>query len=143
MRPPLWRRRGLKRRSVRWGLWRTIDFRCKALADSFSVLPDVPWDAPPKLMMALWTPGEAALFILKVVLQLLSAGFSLTDERTGAWIDEREVMSVQSGSSTCSVSGAAMRGQPDAAAEPIVLVDMPDHLMKLDVEAVVRHAMIG
>ena len=110
-------------------IWRTEDFRCKALADSFSVLPDVQWDAPAKLRVALWTPGDGALFILKVVLQVLSAGFSLRDERTGAWIDEREVVSVQSGSSTYSVCGAALRGQPDGAAEPIVLVDMPDHLM--------------
>ena len=124
-------------------LWRTVDFRCKALADSFSVLPDVQWDAPAKLRVALWTPGDAALFFLKIVPQLLSAGFSLTDERIGAWIDEREVMSVQSGSSTYSVTGAAMRGQPDGAAEPIVLVDMPDHLLKQDVEAVVRHAMLA
>ena len=123
-------------------LWRTVDFRCKALADSFSVLPDVQWDAPAKLRVALWTPSDAALFPLKIVPQLLSAGFSLADERTGAWIDEREVMSVQSGSSTYSVTGAAMRGQPDGAAEPIVLVDMPDHLLKQDVEAVVRHAML-
>ena len=101
-------------------LWRTVDFRCKALADSFSFLPDVQWDAPAKLRVALWTPGDTALFTLKIVPQLLSAGFSLTDERTGAWIDEREVMFVESGSSTYSVSGAAMRGQPDGAAEPIV-----------------------
>ena len=118
-------------------LWRTVHFRLKALADSFLVLPDVQWDAPAKLRVALWTPGDAALFILKIVPQLLSAGLSLTDERTGAWIDEREVMSVQSGSSTYSVTGAVMRGQPDGAAEPIVLVDMPDHLLKQDVEAVV------
>ena len=124
-------------------LWRTVDFRCKALADSFSVLPDVQWDAPAKLRVALWTPGDAALFILKIVPQLLSAGFSLTDERTGALIDEREVMSVQSRSSTYLVTGAAMRGQPDGAAEPIVVVDMPDHLLKQGVEAVVRHAMLA
>ena len=54
-------------------LWRTVDFRCKALADSFSVLPDVQWDAPAKLRVALWTLAEAALLILKVVPQLLSA----------------------------------------------------------------------
>ena len=124
-------------------LWRTVDFRCKALVDRFSVLPDVQWDAPAKLRVALWTPGDAALFILKIVPQLLSARFSLTDERTGAWIDEREVKSVQSGSSTYSVTGAAMRGQPNGAAQPIVLVDMPDHLLKQDVEAVVRRAMLA
>ena len=65
-------------------LRRTVDLRCKALADSFSVLPDVQWDAPAKLRVALWTPGDAALFILKIMPQLLSAGFSLTEERTGA-----------------------------------------------------------
>ena len=63
-------------------LWRAGDFRCKALADSFSILPDIQWDAPAKLRVALWTPGDAAPFILKVLPQLLSAGFSLTDERT-------------------------------------------------------------
>ena len=52
-------------------------------------------------------------------------------------------MYVQSGSSTYSVSGAEMRGQPDGSAEPIVLVNMPDHLLKEDVEAVVRHAMLA
>ena len=93
--------------------------------------------------MALWTPRDAALFILKVVPMLLGDGFSLTNERTGAWIDKREVISVQSASSSYSVSGVAMREKPDGAAEPIVLVDMPDHLLKLDMEVVVRHAMLA
>ena len=35
-------------------LWRTVDYRCKALADSFSVLPEVQRDAPAKLRVALW-----------------------------------------------------------------------------------------
>ena len=47
-------------------LWRTVDFRCKALADSFSGPPDVQWDAPAKLRVALWTPSDAALFLLKI-----------------------------------------------------------------------------
>ena len=58
----------LKKKKHRAGsmssLWRTVDFRCKALADSLSVLPHVQWDAPAKLRVALWTPGDAALFVL-------------------------------------------------------------------------------
>ena len=138
-----WLKKKIRTAGAVSSLWRTVDFRCKALADSFSVLPDVQSDAPAKLRVALWMPGDAALFILKIVPQVLSAGFSLTDERIGAWIGEREFMSVQSGSSTYSVTGAAMQGQPDGAAEPVVLVDMPDHLLKQDVEAVVRHAMLA
>ena len=71
-----------------------------ALADSFSVLPDVQWYGPAKLRAALWTPGDAALLILEVALQLLSPRFSLTDEQTSTWMDEREVMSVLTGSSS-------------------------------------------
>ena len=65
------------------------------------------------------------------------------DEPTGAWIDKREVMSVQSGSSSYSLSGTAIPVQPDGAAEPIVLFDMPDHLLKPDSEAVVCRAMLA
>ena len=120
----------------------TVDFRYKSLADSFSVIPEVQWDAPTKLHVALWTPVDAAVFILNVVPQMLSAGLSFTDERTSGWISEREVTSVQSGSSAYSIPGLVPHVQRDGAAEPVVLVDMPDHLLKLDVEAVVLHGML-
>ena len=43
-----------------------------------------------KLRVVLWDKADIAPFILKLAPHLLSSGFLMSDERTGAWIDERE-----------------------------------------------------
>ena len=111
-------------------VWRTVDCRCKLHANSFSVMPDIQWETSVKVRIALWDNSDVAVFIVKVPPQLSLAGFSMTDERTGTWIDEREVMSVHSGSSAFS---SALLPSATGESEPVVLVDVPDHLLKADV----------
>ena len=78
---------------------------------------------------------------MKVVPSLLSSSYSVTDERTRVWIDEGEVMSLQSGSSMYLVASIASLQALGDQAEPVVLVDMPDYLLKADVEGLVRQAL--
>ena len=52
-------------------------------------------------------------------------------------------MSIRPCPSVYSVSSSSSRVQVDGASEPVVLFDMPDHLLKADVVAVVRHAMMA
>ena len=121
-------------------VWKIVDYRYKFEADSSTLLPDIQWDGPCKLWVALWGPADTAIFITKVIPHLLTAGYSMTDERTGAWIDEREVMSVQSGSSIYSMSSSQSHQALGDNIEPMVLVDMPNHLQRVDVEGPVRQA---
>ena len=68
---------------------------------------------------------------------LLSSGYSVTDECTRVWIDEREVISAQSGSCVYSVASTAWLQALGDEAEPVVLVDMHDYLLKGDVAGLV------
>ena len=122
------------------GAWRAIDYRCKVHAAYFSVMPDVQWETASKLRVALWDKADIAPFILIVAPHLLSSGFSMSDERMGAWIDEREVMSVQSGSSAYSTASLVTA---TGEWEPVVLVDVLDHLLKPDVESLVHQALVA
>ena len=122
------------------GAWRAIDYRCKVHEAYFSIMPDVQWETASKLRVALWDKADVVPFILKAAPHLLSSGFSMSDERTGTWIDEREVMSVHSGSSAYSTASLVTA---TGELEPIVLVDVPDHLLKPDVKSLVRQALVA
>ena len=71
-----WLRKKKRTSAAMGAMWRIAEFRCKSLGGGFSVIRDVQWDAPTKIRVALWTPEDAALFIVKVAPQRLSAGFS-------------------------------------------------------------------
>ena len=72
------------------GTWHAVGYCCKVHAACFSVMPHVQWETASKLRVALWDKADDAPFILKVAPHLLSSGFSMSDERTGVWIDGRE-----------------------------------------------------
>ena len=136
-----WLQRHKHTRAMMSSLSRCVDYRCQKAADAFNTLPDIQWDGPCRLRIALWDAADTAAFITKVAPHMITAGYSMTDERTGAWIDEREIMSVQSGLFVYSVASTASLQALGNNVEPVVLVDMPDHLLKLDVEGLVRQAL--
>ena len=121
----MWLQTGKRTPSTLSSVWMTMDHKSKQEADLFTAMPDIQWDSPCKLRIALWDAADTAAFIMKVVPSLLSSGYSVTDERTGVWIDEREVMSMQSGSFVYSVAPTASLQALGDQAEPFVLVDMP------------------
>ena len=63
------------------GVWCAVDYRCKLHAASFTVMPDIQWETATKVRIALWDKSNAAVFIVKVAPQPLTAGFSMSDER--------------------------------------------------------------
>ena len=120
------------------GVWHAVDYRYKLHPDSFTVMPGIQWETATKVRIALWDKSDVAVFIVKVAPQLPTTIFSMSDERTRILIDEREVISVQSGSSSYSTRSLTAAA---AGSKPNLLVDVPDHPLKLDVEGLVRQAL--
>ena len=69
-----------------------MDYRCKLETYSFPAMPNIQWDGPCKLWVALWDATDNATFITEVAPHLLTVGYSVSDEHSGAQIHEQEIM---------------------------------------------------
>lgn len=118
--------------------WCSVDWQIKQGLDLFGQRPMLQWAGANKLRLGFATLEDQQIFQQVMMPRLKIRGMVFKDERTGEFLDDDEVSSAVAS----SVGSGNSSGPPGALVQTVVVTDLPDYFLAVDVEDVIRKALV-